>query len=304
MKGFEPSWKQSFTAEAFVRAANSTLESQDYTRGIRVVAARITRGDQIAVTGAYRVSRTSMTALAHSVQWGLVVSRALGVPEVLFMLPVSPSGKWSKVRISGVPTGKSGSRDAFSPVELLASLREASPHTRDLDIRQNPRWIRRPELYGPGEVSSFSFAFEDPDGELLKKLCRAPVFVAGVRARASRWKEKAKPRAPAPAKPSARASAPPTPAAPSAQAPPPPPVQTQPTPPLPSASASRAPPPPPATPVAPAPRTPSPDTASASQLKRDAEASPVGAKRPSKKKRDREQARAFREWDARAAALS
>jgi hypothetical protein len=204
-------------ADTLVRTVNTSLEAGDTTRGIRVVAARLTCGDQTAVTGAPGVSHTAFAKLASSVPWGQLVGRVLGAldPDTLNLVS-KISDRWSKVRISGVPTGKSGSRGVFSPEELLASMREATPFTRDLAVRQHPRWIRLPELYGPGNVSSFSFAFKDPDGELLKKLCRAPVFVAGVKARTSRWKEKAKPWAPAPAKPSARTPVQPTQAAPPA----------------------------------------------------------------------------------------
>jgi hypothetical protein len=200
MAAFEPSWKHTFVADTFVRTLNTFLGAWDDSRGIRVVAARVTRGDQIAITGAPGVSLIAMSRLVAPVPWGKIVGQALGAvdPDAL-ALRAKISDKWSKVRISGVPTGKSGSRDAFSPTELLASMREATPFTRDLLVRQEPRWIRPPELYGPGEVSSFSFAFKDPDGELLKKLCRAPVFVTGVKARASQWKEKASASGPGPA---------------------------------------------------------------------------------------------------------
>jgi hypothetical protein len=215
MSGYNPAWQPSFVAHTFVAYVNKFLEAWDESRGLRVVPARITRGNQVAVTGAPGVSLIAMTWLAERCPMGPLLGRVLGVehPDAL-VAPAKISDRWSKVRISGVPTGKSGSRGAFSPAELLASLREATPFTRDLTVRQEPRWIRRPELYGPGDVSSFSFAFKDPDGELLRKLCRSPVFVAGVKARASRWKEKAKPRAPAPVKPSAQAPAQPTQAVP------------------------------------------------------------------------------------------
>jgi hypothetical protein len=198
--------------------------------------------------------------------------------------------------------GKSSLRDVFSPCELLVSMRKTTPFTRNLAITLDLHWICCPELYGSGNMSSVLFAFKDPDGKLLKKLCSTPVFVMGVKAYTSWWKEKAKLRAPASAPALALASVQPPQAAPLAQAlpPPPPPIKTW-------AALALAPPssllPPLLLQVAPVaalvPCMPLLGP-SLSQVKCNAEASPAGAQRPSKKCK---QARAHWKLSERAAKL-
>ena len=101
---------------------------------------------------------------------------------------------WSRLLLHRVPTGTTTNHPAFSMEEIDASLREANPRYRSLKITQKPSWVRHPDSYGPATVSSISFAFEDPDGELANAiLAEHRLIVLGIYAPVRRWKNKPPP---------------------------------------------------------------------------------------------------------------
>ncbi|KAL1698034.1 hypothetical protein EV121DRAFT_297637 [Schizophyllum commune] len=116
-------------------------------------------------------------------------------------IPIKSAGlvaRWSKVVLPGIPTGVTDEHpNAFTPDECHAHLCDHNPIYRMLKVTQLPSWVRDPESYEAGSSSSLTFAFEDPDGTLLRQvLASCPLFAFGAVARAKRWKSK--PRKPTP----------------------------------------------------------------------------------------------------------
>jgi hypothetical protein len=108
--------------------------------------------------------------------------------------------KWSKVVLHGIPTGVSLTLlNPFSTPACHAELNANNQIYWGLKITQLPSWVRKPSSYSPGSSSSLVFAFEDPDGSVLRTvLASSPFYAFGAVAEARRWK--AKPHAPAPKK--------------------------------------------------------------------------------------------------------
>ncbi|KAF8753638.1 Reverse transcriptase (RNA-dependent DNA polymerase) [Rhizoctonia solani] len=118
-------------------------------------------------------------------------------PEIRNALGLNNSGsiftrdtKWSKVIISGVPTGFSESNDdqVISKDELMEEVRKHKS-TKKLTITQYPNWTIRPEdirtAYG-----SIAFAFEDPDGSKLALILKERFSLFGCALRARAWSNK------------------------------------------------------------------------------------------------------------------
>jgi hypothetical protein len=101
---------------------------------------------------------------------------------------ISHDTPWSKVTLRAVYARDAPSSDVYSNDDLLAALM-ANPVMAKLKITQPPRWVRRPEDID-GFKSSISFAFEDPDGQLIKLLLKTPLFMFGSPVRAKRWEDK------------------------------------------------------------------------------------------------------------------
>ncbi|KAF8692115.1 hypothetical protein RHS03_08647, partial [Rhizoctonia solani] len=116
-------------------------------------------------------------------------------PEIRNALGLNNSGsiftrdtKWSKVIISGVPTGFSESNNdqVISKDELMEEVRKHKS-TEKLTITQYPDWTIRPEdirtAYG-----SITFAFEDPDGSKLALILKERFSLFGCALRARAWR--------------------------------------------------------------------------------------------------------------------
>ncbi|KZV64887.1 hypothetical protein PENSPDRAFT_150220 [Peniophora sp. CONT] len=104
--------------------------------------------------------------------------------------------RWPKIVLHGIPTDvTSTSVHAFTPDMCHVELCANNPSYRELTVTQLPSWVRAPTSYSPGSSSSLAFAFEDPDGTIVKKvLTSGPFYAFGAAAEARRWKTK--PRAP------------------------------------------------------------------------------------------------------------
>jgi hypothetical protein len=95
---------------------------------------------------------------------------------------------WSKVTLRAVYARDMPNSNVYTNEELLASLM-ANPVMNKVKITQPPRWVRRPEDID-GFKSSISFAFEDPDGQMIKLLLKTQLFMFGSPVRAKRWEDK------------------------------------------------------------------------------------------------------------------
>ena len=83
---------------------------------------------------------------------------------------IIPNVKWSRMVLSSIPSGKTPDSPAYSSYSLHAELAAANPDYSNLTIRQFPSWLRNPDHLADGQLSSASFAFEDPDGSLARRL--------------------------------------------------------------------------------------------------------------------------------------
>jgi hypothetical protein len=101
---------------------------------------------------------------------------------------ISRDTPWSKVTLRAVYARDSPSSNVYSEDDLLTSLM-ANPVMSKIKITQMPRWVRCPEDID-GFKSSISFAFEDPDGQLIKLILKTQLFMFGSPIRAKRWEDK------------------------------------------------------------------------------------------------------------------
>lgn len=103
-------------------------------------------------------------------------------------LTITRDIKWSKVILSNIITLNGPNLPIFSELEILHSLL-LNDLFRSLKITQPPRWARNPEFITKPR-SSISFAFEDPNGDLLRKVTSSVFFIFGQSTVPVVWKEK------------------------------------------------------------------------------------------------------------------
>ena len=84
--------------------------------------------------------------------------------DQLIVKDIIPNTRWSRVTLSHVYTGKGPDSPALSPEAIHEELNTHNPNYATLVIRQLPSWVHNPDSFKDGQVSSISFAFEDPDG--------------------------------------------------------------------------------------------------------------------------------------------
>jgi hypothetical protein len=113
------------------------------------------------------------------------IKSAMGISENQVISRDTP---WSKVTLRAVYARDAPSSNVYSNEELSAALM-ANPVMSKIKITQPPRWVRRPEDID-GFKSSISFAFEDPDGQLIKQILKTQLFMFGSPVRAKRWEDK------------------------------------------------------------------------------------------------------------------
>ncbi|CAE6457046.1 unnamed protein product [Rhizoctonia solani] len=97
--------------------------------------------------------------------------------------------KWSKVFISGVPTGITELSDELVSKEEIRE--EIMKHSvmNGLTITQEPDWTIKPEDI-KSEMASIAFAFEDPDGTKLSRVLREKFSLFGYHVRVRAWNNK------------------------------------------------------------------------------------------------------------------
>ena len=95
---------------------------------------------------------------------------------------------WSKLILASVLTRRTPNGDIFSD-KLLLEMLSLNPIIKKLTITQQPRWIWPPTAIS-GLKSSISFAFEDPDGTILKHLLKTRIFMFGAPVKPQKWHDK------------------------------------------------------------------------------------------------------------------
>jgi hypothetical protein len=102
--------------------------------------------------------------------------------------------KWSKILINSVPTGINDTRGPWTSEECHRALIAHNPSYAALKVTQKPSWVREPTTYKIGDHSSLVVAFEDPDGSQRRSILSShQLYLLGVRAKVSRWKEMPRP---------------------------------------------------------------------------------------------------------------
>ncbi|KAF8258300.1 hypothetical protein EI94DRAFT_1708113 [Lactarius quietus] len=92
-----------------------------------------------------------------------------------------------------VPTGVTKDSRAKTLDECHAALVQDNPSYTSLNVTQKPSWVRNPNSYSEGAVSSLVVAFEDLDGSLAcGLLSKKVVYVFGHCATLKKWKQSVK----------------------------------------------------------------------------------------------------------------
>jgi hypothetical protein len=104
-------------------------------------------------------SPSALVAALEAVQAALIDDN-----EMLDIKDIIPNTRWSHMTLSHVLTSRGPNSPVYSPEEIHEELATNNPNYAALNIRQLPSWICDPEHFRAGQVSSVSFAFEDPDG--------------------------------------------------------------------------------------------------------------------------------------------
>ncbi|KAG8687758.1 hypothetical protein FRC09_013305 [Ceratobasidium sp. 395] len=100
--------------------------------------------------------------------------------------------QWSKIHVTRVPTGvefPDRNYARFSEQDLLHEMLEIDPLINRLKITQGPRWITKATNLHK-ELSSFVFAFHDPDGSLLNKVLNLKWYMFGSEVTPLEWQDK------------------------------------------------------------------------------------------------------------------
>ncbi|KAH8988721.1 hypothetical protein EDB86DRAFT_3081364 [Lactarius hatsudake] len=163
---------------------------------VTLSAARWTAKNNLVVVAGPDTTAPQLTSSSH------FLTTALGAflshdPTSPLSVTARENVRWSRLTVNGLPTGASAARGAFTPQECHASLLADNPVYRSLRLTQPPSWVRRPDSYGPGSLSSLVVAFEDPDGSALSALLASRVLYAfGSAGTLKRWKSKPRAKTP------------------------------------------------------------------------------------------------------------
>lgn len=155
----DPESRPSFTD--LVANLNNKLHLDNEYSHVRVVGVKWTTASNLLV----RAQAPSPNILTNALQNVVPTMPFLGCIK-----DIIPNVKWSRVVLSSIPSGKTPDSPAYSSYSLHAELAAANPDYSDLTIRQFPSWLRNPDHLADGQLSSASFAFEDPDGSLARHL--------------------------------------------------------------------------------------------------------------------------------------
>jgi hypothetical protein len=187
-----PVWLPALQPVDAVLALNAALASRPDTRGITVFAMRRSSKGNLVFTAGPGVTQPQFADIAGKIDFSAVLmstSRKAGSSSApISNCSATANVPWAKLQVDGVPTGVNSYAQAYTSDAILQSLLDCNPSLRGLHITQPPSWVRKPKSYAHGSSSSFTFAFQDPTGDLAKTaLAGKRVFVLGVHATVKRW---------------------------------------------------------------------------------------------------------------------
>ncbi|KAI9451840.1 hypothetical protein F5148DRAFT_1238189 [Russula earlei] len=168
---------------------NSALRSTNNNQ-VHMSATRWTQKGNLVIWGGLNTMAhnlmTSLPAISEALQASLSVN-SISAPQE--PPPVRPNVKWSKLTINAAPTGKTNTREAYTPQECHQALLAENPTYATLTITQPPSWVRPPSTYAPGVHSSLSVSFEDPDGTKAQALlCLCTLHMLGHVVTLKHWR--------------------------------------------------------------------------------------------------------------------
>ena len=168
---------------------NRNLDSIGY-EDVKILAARYTKKGNLVLTAHHNTSQAQLnnaTPAIKTIIGQLYNDVYQSIPE---NITARANVKWSKVLINSVPVGITDSRGPWTPDECHRALEAHNPSYAFLKVTQKPTWVRPPSTYQSGNRSSLVVAFEDPDGSVKQAiLSNRQLYLLGVRAKVSRWKQ-------------------------------------------------------------------------------------------------------------------
>ena len=176
------------------RSLNSQLKDRPAHSQVHISAVRWTVRGNLVITAGPNTSEHHLKAALPDI--ASLLRFILGLPNK-DSYQIRANTRWSRILLNRVPTGATSSTEAASPNQCHDSLLADNPSYATLTITQRPSWVKDPSSYSPGSVSSLSFAFEDPDGSLAKKLLsEKELYIFGTSATVKKWKQKTPPKKP------------------------------------------------------------------------------------------------------------
>ena len=139
-----------------VTKLNESLHKNHKHSHVCVVGVKWTASSNLVV----RTQAPSPTALVLA----LKAVQATLITDLLIIRDIILNTRWSCMTLSHVYTGKEPDLSPHTSETLHEELSTHNPTYAALTIRQSPSWIRDPKKFTDGQISSISFAFEDPDG--------------------------------------------------------------------------------------------------------------------------------------------
>ena len=165
----DPAHRSSFVD--LVTKTNSSLRDHPKHSHVRVVGVKWTSSSNLVV----RTQAPSPHALVAALR------AVIGVlsDDHRVVADVIPNTRWSRMTLSHVYTGKEPHSTVFNPEGIHEELTLNNPNYALLVMRQLPNWLRNPSSFTDGQISSVSFAFEDQDGSIARRLVGTTLTMFG-----------------------------------------------------------------------------------------------------------------------------
>src|SRR6266566_2176829 len=158
---------------------------------IKISATRYTKKGNLVITAHHTTTQSQLNAATTTITSLVKQIYTNTNPDYFYPegLLARANIKWSKILINSVPIR---TRDRpWMPEECHRSLVAHNPAYASLTITQKPSWVRPPSTLKKGSHSSLIVAFKDPDGSAHRSLLSTrQLYLLGVRAKVSQWKEK------------------------------------------------------------------------------------------------------------------
>lgn len=184
--------KEQLTSE-LVTLVNDKLHAQGHQH-VKLSAAKWTGKGNLVLTAHHTVTPAQLTDTSPIITSLLREAYPEYFKPTQTALTARANVKWSKILINSVPTGKCDTRGPWTPDECHRALTAHNPIYDTLKITQKPSWVRKPSSYVNGDSSSLVVAFEDPTGSHRRTLLSSrQLFLLGVRAKVSSWKDTPRP---------------------------------------------------------------------------------------------------------------